>query len=314
MIIDAHSHIFPEVHGEVAGGLTRSAGYGRIKIGKERVLQLMPPHGRETTFPLEAMLANLHWAGVRRAVLLQGTYYGECDDYVGDAVAAYPDRLVGALWCDPWRKGFREYFEEKVDSGRYAIGKIEFSVGNGLSGLHPGARLDDPEVQWLWSELARRGMTLTLDLGPTTKPAYQTDAVRALIAANPDLRVVLAHLCFPHPRFDSEPELRRRWEDQLSLVDTGQVWFDTASLPALVQEQGGVEDFPYPTVAVWLAEGIDRVGVDRLMWGTDQPGMLHHLNYPQMLRLAQLHMEHLSSEEREMVLGDTAKRVYFHEA
>jgi predicted TIM-barrel fold metal-dependent hydrolase len=46
------------------------------------------------------------------------------------------------------------------------------------------------------------------------------------------------------------------------------------------------------------------------MWGTDQPGMLAHANYPQLLRLAQLHAQFLSPHERDLVLGGNAWRLY----
>ena len=108
MIVDAHSHVFPEPRGQVREGPTRDGGYGRMRVG-QRLMQLMPPLNRRTEFTTEMLLANLDWAGVDAAVLLQGTYYGECDGYVAEAVGRHPGRLVGALWCDPWRPGFRPY-------------------------------------------------------------------------------------------------------------------------------------------------------------------------------------------------------------
>ena len=183
MIVDAHSHVFPEPRGQVREGPTRDGGYGRMRVG-ERLMQLMPPLNRRTEFTTEMLLANLDWAGVDAAVLLQGTYYGECDGYVAEAVAANPGRLVGALWCDPWRPGFRRYFEEQVEGGAFRAGKIEFSEDTGLMGVHPGARLDDEEVRWLWPALESRGMVLTLDLGPPAQGAYQTAAVRAIAEAH----------------------------------------------------------------------------------------------------------------------------------
>jgi hypothetical protein len=305
-MIDAHSHVFRRIHGRIAGGPTRGAGLGRMAVGDSQVLQLMPPLSESSQHTTEMLLINLDWAGVDGAVLLQGTFYGECDDYVAEAVQAHPDRLVGALWCDPWREGFRRTFEERTEGGDFRIGKIEFSTGTGLCGVHPGARLDDEEVAWLWPALEGRDMTLTLDLGPPTDPAYQTEAVRAIAERHEGLRVVVAHLC--HPRPDEDENDRSRREAQLALGELPNVWFDGASFPAFL---AGQEDFPFPTAAAWLREGIDRVGAKKIMWGTDQPGLLGHLTYPQLARLAQLHTAHLSDGERELVLGETALRVYF---
>ena len=309
MIVDAHSHVFPEPRGQVREGPTRDGGYGRMRVG-ERLMQLLPPFNPRTEFTTEMLLANLDWAGVDAAVLLQGTFYGECDGYVAEAVAANPGRLVGALWCDPWRPGFRRYFEEQVEGGAFAAGKIELSEETGLTGVHPGARLDDEEVGWLWPALEERGMVLTLDLGPPAQEAYQTEAVRAIAEAHEGLRVVITHLA--HPRIDDEadPELRRRRDEQLALGELPNVWFDFASFPAIL---AGREEFPCPTAARWLREGLERLGADRIMWGTDQPGMLSHLNYDQLLRLARLHTQHLPARDQALVLGETARRVYFGE-
>ena len=50
-------------------------------------------------------------------------------------------------------------------------------------------------------------------------------------------------------------------------------------------------------------------GVDRILWGTDQPGLLGYLTYPQLVRLARRHTQHLSAEGQARILGGTARRV-----
>ena len=37
MIVDAHSHVFPRIHGQNGAGPTRGTGYGRAIIGGEEV-------------------------------------------------------------------------------------------------------------------------------------------------------------------------------------------------------------------------------------------------------------------------------------
>ena len=100
MIVDAHSHIFPRIHGLNAAGPTRAIGFGRAFIGDSEV-QVTPPLGDGLAHSPEQVLANLDWAGVERAVLLQGPFYGECNPYVLDALEKYSDRLVGAAYFDP---------------------------------------------------------------------------------------------------------------------------------------------------------------------------------------------------------------------
>ena len=128
----------------------------------------------------------------------------------------------------------------------------------------------------------------------------------AIARRHPRLKVVLAHLGQPQPEAEETPRL---WSQWLGLVDLGRlpnVFFDTAALPALLPG----EDFPFPSAQRYFKLAIERVGPAKLMWGTDQPGLLGRLTYTQLLRLGRLHADFLSTRERAMFLGDNAARVY----
>ena len=56
MIIDAHVHIFPEVHGYGPKGQTRSAGYGRIDSGDGQLPYVLPVFSEETSHTLQMLL------------------------------------------------------------------------------------------------------------------------------------------------------------------------------------------------------------------------------------------------------------------
>src|SRR5829696_2370032 len=101
MVIDAHAHVMRRLHGRTGAGRTRGLGYGRAQIGDGPHFQHLPPFRRETTFPPEVLIAQMDWAGVDRAVLLQGSFHGEANDYVAAAVARYPGRFIGATFVDP---------------------------------------------------------------------------------------------------------------------------------------------------------------------------------------------------------------------
>ena len=305
MIIDAHAHIFPVVQGSTGTGTTHGPGYGRIAVGDEET-QLLPPYNETTVFTPEMLLANMDWAGVGKAVLLQGPFYGECNSYVLEALDRYPDRLVGAAYFDPWGPGNRQEFETITASSKFRVVKLECSEATGLCGLHPNARLDMPEIAWLWDSLERRGLVLTLDLGAIGSRSYQTDAVRTIAEVHPDLRIVIAHLAQPNPLAEADVEQWSLWWEQIDLGLLPNVWFDTAALPAYLPN----EDFPYPTAERYLHLALERIGPSKILWGTDLPGLLRHLNYPQLVRLAKLHTQSLSSDEQAMILGENAMCVY----
>ena len=99
MVIDAHAHIFPRAWDLNAAGPTR--GCERIRIG-DNLLQLLPPFQEETVFTVEMLIKHMDWAGVDKAILIQGPFYGECNAYASEAITQYPDRLIGAFYFDPW--------------------------------------------------------------------------------------------------------------------------------------------------------------------------------------------------------------------
>ena len=309
MLIDAHNHIFPRIHGLNAAGPTRGMGYGRAMIGADEV-QVTPPFGEGLAYAPETLLANLDWAGVDRAVLLQGPFYGECNPYVFDALRRYPDRLVGAAYFDPWMANSRRTFEEILGGEQadtpYRAVKLECSVPTGLCGIHPQARLDAPELAWLWQELERRGLILVLDLGGIGSRSYQTAAVRAIAVRHPRLKVVIAHLGQPNPAAEADADLWRQWEEQIDLGLLPNVWFDFASLIAYVHEEG----YPFPSVERYLRLAIDRIGAHKVMWGSDQPGTLVHATYRQYVSLARLHTRFLPAPDQNLVLGQNANEVY----
>jgi predicted TIM-barrel fold metal-dependent hydrolase len=305
MIVDVHSHIFPRVHGQIGTGPTRGLGYGRILFGDKEV-QLMPPYSAETVYTDQMLVANMDWAGVDKVVLLQGTAYGECNDYVRKALAHYPDRLLAAAFFDPWAMDNRDFFQNIIDRPGFCAIKLECSVAAGLCGLHPEGRLDDPEIAWLWEEIDDRNLALVLDLGAIDSISYQTRAVHGIAEDHPQMPVVIAHLAQPSPAAEADPRLWRQWQEQIDLGLLANVYFDTAALPAYLPD----EDFPYSSAARYLELAVGRIGAGKLMWGTDQPGLLGLLSYPQMVRMAHLHTAFLSNQERALVLGETAMNVY----
>ena len=305
LIVDAHSHIFPRVAGRVGRGKTRGKGYGRVVAGAE-TQQLLPPYNPETVFSPEMLVANMDWAGVGMAVLLQGSFYGSCNDYVLKALERYPDRLRGMAYFDPWAPGSEARFPMIAERPGFCGLKLECSEATGFCGIYPHARLDAAELKWLWQALEERNWVLTLDLGAVGSRSYQTWAVRRIAEGHPGLKIVVAHLGQPRPEAEAEPSLWRLWTEQIELGRMVNVWFDCASLPAYVPE----ETYPFSRAGRYLRLALERIGPGRIMWGTDQPGLLSRASYPQLVELAWRHTDFLTRREQAMVLGGNALQVY----
>ena len=186
MKVDVHAHIFPRIRGRIADGLVVGREYGSVTIGAKPV-QVLPPLNPRVVHSSAMLLAAMDLTGVDRAVLLQGPFYGYCNSYVGDAIARFPQRLLGAIAMDPWKEGRRAFDQAQRAAPMATVFKLEFSERTGLAGLHREASLNDGNVAWLWDELETRKLVLVIDLGHIGGLGYQTEALRVIAASHPAL-------------------------------------------------------------------------------------------------------------------------------
>ena len=310
MIIDAHAHIMTAVKGKTASGPTRSLAWGKARWG-ERTIQLLPPFNEATAFPAEALLAQMDWAGVERAALLQGPFYGEADAYVASAVARFPDRFIGAFAPDPFAPDVRRQYQRCVDEYGLSILKFELSEATGWTGFYPGLRIDAPELGWLFEAAERDGLVVAFDLGKIGGRAYQTEAVATIAARHPDLTIVIAHLAQPPLADSGNAELNEKWREQILLGRKRNIFFDLSALPA---HSPDYDEYPYDAARSYIQRALDLIGADKLMWGADVPGLLTSGSYRQLLNYVRLHCDFDSEADRAAVLGLNALRVYWHDA
>ena len=308
VIIDAHVHVVDEIDGRTKTGATRSLGYGKVRWGSEE-LQLLTPCSNPTAFSAETLIAHMDWAGVDKAVLLQGGFYGDKNAYVAAAVARWPDRLVGAGYFDPCAAGGAAGVPPLRRRFRVRHHQAGVERRDGFCRPLSGApRSTDEQLSWIWADAERLDLIMVLDLGAVDTASYQTDALRSILDRHPALRIVIAHLAQPPVSRAGDPELDGRWQSQLLLARSPNVWFDLASLPAYAAP---VEDFPFPTSARYVERAVGLVGADKLLWGTDVPGALSVATYPQLQAFIARHCEFLSAREREKILGENAETLYF---
>ena len=306
MIIDAHAHIFERVGGLTGTGNTRSLSFGKVQWGNGKVIRFMPPLAKDTSFPPEVLLEYMDWVGVDKAVLLQGPFYGEANDYIHQAARHWPDRFIGAGYIDPWLKDAEDVFHHVVDELGFNIIKIELREDTGLAGLYQAVRLDDIRIEWLWEEIGKRGLVVTFDLGPIGGKGYQTEAIKRILDKHPGLKMVMTHLCYPPIKARNNEQPNRVWQDQILLAKHPGVWIDLASLPAHVEN----EDYPYPSACEFIRKAVELVGSEKLLWGSDIPSLLTHATYPQLFRFVAEHCDFLSDTDCARIMGENAIQVY----
>lgn len=306
MIVDAHAHIISQVNGISIRGAIKPLSYGNVRLGDGEVIRLLPPLATYTSFSAEVLLEYMDWTGIDKAVLLQAPFYGDMNSYVHTAVEKWPDRFIGAGLLDPMSASAASAFDYLVNELGFRAIKLELSEETGLGGLYKNLNLGDTRFRWFWEAVNRQGLTVTLDLGPIGGRSYQTRELRELVERYQNARWVIAHLCHPSPQVLLEPEIEASWVEQILLANQPNVWLDLAALPYYFQD----EDYPYPSVRHFVCRAIELVGVKKLLWGSDVPGLLAMLTYQQMQGLYMHHCDCLSESDKTLIFGANAMAAY----
>jgi predicted TIM-barrel fold metal-dependent hydrolase len=277
-----------------------------VQIGDGKPFRLLPPALENTNFPAEILLEYMAASGVEKAVLMQGPLYGDMNDYYAEVLRRWPDRFLGVALVDPVEKEAQPLLERLIHTQGFKAVKLEMTDSLGLCSRYPDFRLTEPRFAGLWDMMYQAKLSITLDLGLTTDRSYQTNELRELIQRYPDVRWIIAHLGQPKSRMLRDPALKAPWREQVLLARHANVWLDLSALPYHLPEG----DYPFPSIDSFVGEAVGLVGAERLLWGTDAPGMLWMLTYQQMLDVIRLHCRSLNDEERRLILGENALLAY----
>lgn len=191
--------------------------------------------------PPEKLLPLLDEAGIDRAACM--TYVDlpgvnpQALEYLADAVARYPDRLIGFARLNP------NHRREALEALRRAVEEFDF---RGVK-LHPTTTLahpaDEPTVE-LMRACGQVGVPVLFHCGddPYTTP----QAIAAGAAQAPDTAVVLGHMG-GYFHVDEAIDMTLRYPN---------LYLETSAMP-------------YPRK---IAEAVARVGAERVLYGSDGPG------------------------------------------
>lgn len=306
MIIDAHVHSFDRLTGLVGRGRVRSAGFGKVRYGTGEEQRMMPPSLADTSFPGEVLVEYMDWVGIDKAVLLQGNLYGFHNEYVASLVRRWPNRFVGCACVDPMLADSEKVLRHALENLKLRALKLELSEHGGLTGLYPHLRLDISSLQKFWECFAEYQFPLVLDFGPIGDRGYQLDELVRLISSYPSIHpVVICHLGGIGRTTGADPHLQDRWQKFLSTARNSGFYTDIAALPLFFDEE-----YPCPIVQNYIEQAVDVLSADKLLWGSDLPGMLSRLTYRQIVDIVKVHCRFLNSREKELILGENALRVF----
>jgi len=299
-IIDAHAHVFKQIYGFGRKGESTPIGNGTVRWATGETTKLLPEAYGEDAFPYERLVTAMDEAGVAKAVILQGSYYGFANEYVFEAQSKYPERFIGMGTFDPYFLDVQKIMARLIDEFHFRGFKFETSTENGIMGYHPDFRIDGELMQPVYEFCAERGLTISLDLGTFEESSFQVAGVGRMAKKYPGIQFVVEHLFFP--RQDHFKEVR----ENLDLLNaTPNVNFSIATVPFSTWP----EEYPFPSACRYLALTKEVVGTERILWGTDIPSVVVYSPYRD---LAQYVIESgvFNQAELEQVFALNARRVY----
>ncbi len=270
MIIDCHTHIFPEeVRKDRGAFCKKDEGFASIyEQLKAKVIGV------------EDLIASMDESGVDRSVIC-GFPWSHPDlcslqnRYLLESASRYPDRLivfVSLLFSNPdWSE--RE-LDRAVKGGAQGVGEIAFYRDEMTS-------QDIQSMKPILTRMEREGIPLLLHTNETIGHFYpgkgKTPLERfyELILSFPSLSVILAHWGGGFPFYELMPEVAKAM---------AHVYYDTAASP-----------FLYSRKIYAIAREI--VGVEKILFGTDFPLISPRRYYKE------LEESGLSKQDRERILG-----------
>jgi L-fuconolactonase len=252
---------------------------------------LRPPDGTGDVVHLKREMAA---AGVARAVLVQtGTAYRWDNRLLADTARANADWAVGVCTLDPAAPESVTELERLVTGHNVRGLRMEPTRGRDSVFDHPGAR-------HLWATAERLGIVICAHI---RSPFI--GQLAALLAAYPDVPVVLDHAAYPRAAegVDSEAVVRV----------AGLARFPNLHLKLTFAVTGSEEGYPFRDMHPILLRLIEAFGPDRCMWGSDFPCELWlqgKATYQSHLSLFTEALE-LSQGEQRSILESTSLRIWF---
>ena len=279
--------------------------------GKTYAKQYLPPYLKDLSHPAEMMVAQMDHVGVDRALLHVNPIMGLLNDFTAQCVRDFPNRLLGLASVKEW---------ELEKDPQAALAEVENAYQLGLCGLqfNNSARFrhgitsswNSKACRHFWDGVTALGKPVFFTIKAEPRPLLEDYLVQLDIWQNwletyPDTPSVLTH-GFPWRLF--------LHDDHLEIPDAVFRPFLTSSarLQLLFQiSLGSVFDYPYLELHSAIAQLGEKLGTDRLMWGTDMPNVERFCNYRQTLDAFRTHCKGLISEQDiANITGKTVQRLF----
>jgi hypothetical protein len=276
MIIDFHTHVFsPQIK-------KNRSQY----VDSDPCFAILYSNSKAQLATADELIASMDKDGVDISVIVNTGWTThelcvETNDYILEAIARYPKRLVGFCAVQP-------------NSCEAAITEIERCAQAGIRGvgeMRPDMQLFDFSDETLMIPLIEvmtkyKLILLTHASEPVGhnypgKGGITPETLYPLIARFPDVTIVCAHWGGGLPFYALMPEVKQVM---------GNIFFDTAASPFLYTSQV-------------YSQVVQLVGGDKVLFGSDYPLLA------QSRLLNEIHALDLSEETKSLILSGNARRL-----
>ena len=295
-----------------------NCGFGRAELtidGVDYYVQIYPPDLESNSAPPERMITEMERAGVDMGVLQHDHLYGALNEYYHDAMRRYPGRFIALAQIREW-EGDQEIQHQRLRRAILEQGHrgLYFSV-EAFALSNYADHLDDAKFEPLWylvEELqipvwwylhSRRGGSRYASSARLASYMEHVAELNRWAEAHPDIPGVLTHGMdtFGMRTGDEKYQIP---DDLLSLLKRPNM-----SLEVLFHAR--YPEYPYPGAQEMIRSLRDELGgVEKMMWGSDMPAGTSWCTYKQAVNYIRLHCEFLSEEEKDLILGGNAARIF----
>ena len=283
----------------------RVGAYGRLEFtvaGEEYYVQYMPVAMQQFESTPEFMITQMNAAQVNHCVLQAGFTYGYMNEYNALAQRHYPHRYTGLYHVD----------EPEADSAHWMAEARRAVQVLGLHGIYINldgfARtgfqhwFDDARYDAFWAQLEGFGQPVFMEINSApdyTQASYEAHLARVerIMQRHQRLRWVL--VMAPPVNYYAQdgrwnfPDLAKR------LYSDERVWLELC-FPI---SWGGLWEYPFVEGQALISDLQDKLGADKLIWGSDMPNLERFCTYKQSLDYLRRHCSFLSAKEKERILG-----------
>ncbi len=289
----------------------RMGDFGQVELtanGVDYYAQVYPPSLINNEAPPERMVAEMDIVGVDMGVLQHDHIYGELNQYYGEQMRRFPNRFIGLAQIREWEA------DHPTQHERLERAIIE----HGLKGLYfsvePFAlsnyadHLDEAKFEPLWDTARALDIPVWwyLHSRRSDRFAAYMEHVAELdrwAEAHPDIPAVLTH--------GIDTFSMRRTEDRYQIPAELMALLRRPNMHVEVLFCAFWPEYPYRGAQEMIRRLGDEIGIHKLMWGTDMPFCSGYwCTYKQALDYIRLHCGFLSADEKALILGDNAARMF----